>query len=405
MAKAKVKDGKKRKNMRKMIGLFGIVALFAIALAAPAPALAAEPVAISIGSYTTYVNSNVTVPIEITNASAFAGGSAKIFFNPSIVNVQEVLAEDFGTPVANISNTNGFVHVAVSRATAVGKDNYASLASIKFKGVSKGITALNIANAYLNYENYTGVIPETSNGAIDIRTPSDTDADSGSGTDPHNGDGYTDSTAGAGTAAADDSEKEEEKVFSNEPTAINIGSYTAGMDSNLTVPVEITNASAAAGGSANISFNPSIVNVEEVLPGDFGTPIANINNAVGFVYIACALPTAVGKDKAKLASVRFKGISKGVTSLGIQDATLNDEHGKLITLETTSGGEIEVRTPISPPALTPTPTPFATTNERITTPPPAPGEHDSLFIMTIIIIVACLALVGGVIIQLKRRKT
>ena len=368
-----------------------VFALIVALLAFSPPAIAASP-AISIGSYTIAVNSNVTVPIEITTASALAGGSANISFNPSVVNVQAIIAGDFGAPAANISNTNGFVHVAVSRATAVGKDN-ASLASVRFKGISEGITALNIANAYLNYENYTGFIPETSNGAIDVRTPSDADDDSDTDSDSHNGDGYAEEEKGK--------EERKEKVLSNEPTAINIGSYTVGVDSNVTVPVEITPASAVAGGSLNISFNPLFVNVEEVLPGDFGTPIANINNDAGFVYIACASPTAAGKGKAKLANVRFRGVSKGVTSLAIEDATLNDERGNLIALETTSGGEIEVRTSISPPALTPTP--FATTNESIATPPPAPGEHDSLFVITIIIVV-CVALAGGAIALYRKRK-
>ena len=396
MAKTKVKKGKKRKNMRKMIVLFGIVALFAIALAAAAPALAAEPVAISIGSYTIDVNSNVTVPVEITNAAEITGGSANISFDPSIVNVEEVVVEDFGTRVANINNTIGFVHVAVSRATAVGKVN-AKLASIRFKGIAKGITTLNIANAYLNYENNTVFVPETSNGEIDVRIPSDTDSDSGSDTYPHNGDGYTDSTAGAG-AADDDSEKEEEKVFSNEPTAINIGSYTVEAGSNVTVPVEITHASAAAGAAANITFNPLFVNVQEVLPGDFGTPIANINNDTGFVYIACASPTAVGKDKAKLASIRFRGVSKGVTSLDIQDAALNDEDGNVIALEMTSGGEIEVLY-----TLTPTPSASAVTNENASTTIPASGERSGLFVF-ITMIVACSALAGSAIALLRRRK-
>ena len=380
-----------------------ILALISV-IVALAPAIAASPI-ISVDSYTIDVNSNVTVPVVITNSSAVAGGSVEILFDPSIVNVQEVLAGDFGAPVANISNTNGSVHVAVSRATAVGKDNYASLASIKFKGVSKGITALNIANAYLNYENYTGFIPETSDGKINVRVSSDGDTDSD--TDSHNNDGHPDLTTDS--TVDDDSvkEKEEEKVSSNEPTAINIGSYSAYENSNVTVPVEITNASAAAGGSANISFNPLFVNVEEVLPGDFGTPIANINNDAGFVYIACASPTAVGKAKAKLASVRFRGVSRGFTSLAIEDATLNDEEGNIITLETIPGGEIDVRTSISTPALMPTstPTPSATANGNITAPPATlPGERIGLFVLMITIIAICIALAGGTIVLLRRRK-
>ena len=371
-----------------------ILALISV-IVALAPAIAASPI-ISIDSYTTEVSSNVTVQVKITNASAVAGGSVKITFNPAIVNVQAVTPGDFGIPTSNINNANGSLRVAASRAITIGIDE-AILANISFLGMSEGYTALNIENAILNFEEGNTTTPEASDGSIDVRTPSDTDADSDSDTDSHSGDGYADSIAGA-----TDDDLEKEKVLSNEPTAINIGSYTVGVDSNVIVPVEITHASAVAGGSANITFNPLFATAQAILPGDFGTPIANINNDAGFVYIACASPTAVGKETAKLAIVRFKGVSKGLTSLDIQDATLNDERGNIIALETTSGGEIKVRAPISPPALTPTP--FATTNENITTPPaPLPGERIGLFAL-ITVIVACLALAGGAIALLRRRK-
>ena len=404
-----MREEEKKSKSDSFVTLVIISFISGIALA-PAPALALSSI-ISIDTYTLDVNSSVTVPIEISNASAVAGGSAKISFNPSVVSVQAILAEDFGTPVANINNTNGFVYVAASRATAVGKAN-ASLASIRFKGVSKGITALNITNAYLNYENYTGFIPETSNGAIDVRTPSftdtdsdsdnytdtdsdnytdtDSDSDTDSDTDSHSGDGYADSTAGAyADTAADDPVKE--KVPSNEPTAINIDSYSVYENSNVIVPVEITHAGAVAGGSVNITFNPLFVNVEEVLPGDFGTPVANINNDAGFVHIACASPTAVGKDKARLASIRFKGVSKGLASLDIQDAALNDEDGNLITLETTSGGEIEVLYPFTPASHI--------VKENATT-TIAVREHGVL----LAIIMASLGLVVGVMVIAHLRK-
>lgn len=95
-----------------------------------------------------------------------------------------------------------------------------------------------------------------------------------------------------------------------ESTSINIGSYTTYVGSNVIVPIEITNATDVAGGSANISFDPSIVNAQEVLSGNFDMPVANINNIAGFVSIAKLTTTAVGKDTAELASIKFKGISK-----------------------------------------------------------------------------------------------
>ncbi len=142
--------------------------LFSMCLVlSPADVAALTGATINLGSYTDHVGSNVTVPVEIINATEIAGGFANISFNPSIVNVEEVLPGDFGAPASNINNTAGFVSIAKSTATAVGKDP-AELASIRFKGISKGLTTLNFTSAYLNYENGSDFIPETSDGEITV---------------------------------------------------------------------------------------------------------------------------------------------------------------------------------------------------------------------------------------------
>ncbi len=158
--------------MSKYVCLYAtLLLLFSVGLAVSLVATSgSEPATISIGSYATYAGSTVTVPVEILNATEIAGGSANISFNPSIVNVQEVLPGDFGAPTANINNTAGFVSIAKSTATAIGKDP-AELASIRFKGISKGITSLNFTSAWLNYENGTGFTPETADGNITVFAP------------------------------------------------------------------------------------------------------------------------------------------------------------------------------------------------------------------------------------------
>lgn len=290
------------KNVRTRMGYryaasthlsFLFLILLALAVS-PVGAINADSATIDIGSFTTYAGSNVTVPIEITNATEIAGGFVNISFNPSIVNVQEVLTGYFESPEANINNTNGFVRVAASRATAVGKAN-AKLASIRFKGISKGITTLNITDTDLNYENGTVFIPETSDGTINVSTP----------------------------------------------PLLSIASYSAYENSNITAPVEITNASAVTGGSVKVKFNPSIVYVQDALPGDFGNVTVNINNGTGFVYMACANATAVGKEKAILSNVVFKSLSSGTTALELCNASLNDERGNVI-LPATSNGSLSV---------------------------------------------------------------
>ena len=113
-----------------------ILALISVIVAlVPAIAIAASPI-ISIDSYAIDVNTTVIVPVEIINATEIAGGSANISFNPSIVNVEEVLPGDFGVPASNINNTAGFVSIAKSTATAVGKEN-ASLAALSSRVFQK----------------------------------------------------------------------------------------------------------------------------------------------------------------------------------------------------------------------------------------------------------------------------
>ena len=154
-------------RMRYKYTLLLILLLFSVGLhiATANPDPDHESTSINLGSYTTYVGSNVTVSVEVKNATEIAGGSVKIFFNSSAVNAQAILPGDFGTPVTNINNSTGFVYIACAAAEAVGKDT-ASLSSIVFKGISKGITALNITDAGLNYENATVFIPETADGKI-----------------------------------------------------------------------------------------------------------------------------------------------------------------------------------------------------------------------------------------------
>ncbi|MBL7117595.1 MAG: DUF3344 domain-containing protein [Candidatus Syntrophoarchaeum sp.] len=288
------------KNMRTRMGyrcasmsLLFLILLCGVSLAvSPAGAADAEPAVIDIGSFTTYVGSNVTVPVEIINATDIAGGSVNISFNPSIVNVQEALPGDFGTPIANIDNSAGFVDIASAATEAVGKEN-ASLATVRFKGIAKGLTTLNITSAYLSDETgYNISYPETFNGSINVCTP----------------------------------------------LVMNIASYDVCVGSNVTVPIEITNAADIAGGSAKIVFNASIVNVQAVTPGHFGVnTTANIDNTNGSVHVAVANATAVGIEEAVLANFSFKGLSEGFTALGIQNAILNDEDGNVIIPETSDG--------------------------------------------------------------------
>jgi len=310
----------------------------------------ATPLSVNIGYYTAYVNSNITIPIEIANASAVTGGSLKISFNPTIVNVQEVMPADFAVPIANINNEEGFVYIACAGFKAVGKDN-ASLAKVRVNALSCGLSSLNIQSESFNDENGNFLHLTISNGSINVlssTSPTSTPTHSPVPDSEPNATGSRSGSAGFYNDHGYDSTTIKESESTNEvahvPTplsgkspVVNIGSYTTYVTSNLTVPVGITNARSVAGGSAKIIFNPSIVFAQEVLPADFGIPIANINNESGFVYIACASSEAVVKDNTSLAKVRFNVLSKGITPLNIQNPILNDENGAIVIPDISNG--------------------------------------------------------------------
>lgn len=123
---------------------------------------------VSVGTFTTAVGSNVTVPVVVGNAGLIAGGSVKLVFNPAIANAAGVSSGNFpGSIVSNINNTAGFVFVAVSGTAAVGRAS-ATLANVTFTGVSAGTSSLSFASASLNYQNGTLVTPTALSGSISV---------------------------------------------------------------------------------------------------------------------------------------------------------------------------------------------------------------------------------------------
>ena len=122
-----------------------------------------------------------------------------------------------------------------------------------------------------------------------------------------------------------------------------LGTFNINMDSAVEVPVLIGNATDVAGGKVTIEYNPSIVTVDDVLPGDIiGTFNKDVNNSKGIVIISTASPTAIDKNKAILAIIRFRGIGVGESVLTIKNEYyFNDIRGNLHT-PTISNGLITI---------------------------------------------------------------
>ena len=125
---------------------------------------------ISIGTSIVAPGSDVTMPVTVGNANLVAGGEIKLVFDPTIVHVVSVSAGDLGSPTMNINNADGFVYVTTSGTSAVGKTS-ATLANIKFTGVSAGTTNLDFAVASLNSASGSLITPTVSSGSISVSGP------------------------------------------------------------------------------------------------------------------------------------------------------------------------------------------------------------------------------------------
>jgi len=127
---------------------------------------------------------------------------------------------------------------------------------------------------------------------------------------------------------------------------IKIGDYTIYLldGGEVTVPVEIWNATDVDGGEANVTFNASVVNVKAVSAGNFPNLVSHIDNTSGFVHIASAIGTAAGEDEAVLAYVVFEGLAEGETDLVISDAFVSFDAGATSIPAATEDGHITVET-------------------------------------------------------------
>jgi hypothetical protein len=301
--------------MNIRLGRCGLLAIFfasllLVALAIPALAYPAGE-QISIGSYKVQKGSVVDVAIVVTNAEGVAGGSVKVVFDKSVVEVQRVLTGDFGAPVANVRNDQGFVYVAVARPEAVRKHE-AILAVIEFKGVREGKTTLRVENAQLNDEKGNLLTPAVTNGLIEVYE-------------------------GGGAAAV-----------------VQVGSVEGRQGEALRVPITISNAMGVAGFQFTLTFDPSVAEVREVYKGSLTegfTLVRNINNKEGWVKVTASSAKGVsGSGEIAVIEVKLVGRPGSSTSLSIKDLKLNDEAGNLFEAATQDGSiKIKEVTPaISP---------------------------------------------------------
>jgi len=244
---------------------------------------------VSIGSYRVQEGLTVDVAVVVAGAEGVAGGSVKIVFDRSVVGVQRVAGGDFGAPTANIRNEEGFVYIAVSQPQAVGKRE-ATLATVEFKGLMEGKTALRIENAQLNDEKGNLLTPTVVNGVIE--------------------------------------------VYGGGVVVVRAGSVEGKQGVVVKAPITISNAAGVAGFQFTLTFDPSVFEATEVYGGDLSrgfTLVKNIDNQEGWVKAAASSASGFsGSGEIAVIEGRLIGKPGSSTPLRIQELRLNDEAGRLI---------------------------------------------------------------------------
>jgi len=291
--------------------MISLLICFMILLATPLHVLAAGEL-VSIGTYQVTVGNIVDVPVRIANAWNVAGGSVKITFDKSIAIVQEVVAGDFGPPVFNIKNEEGFVYIAVAHQTAVGKGE-AVLAVVRFKGVKEGTTTLHLEIPSLNDEKGNLITPQVTDGSLNVR-----------------------------------------REATPQPSlpVVEVGHVKGRQGSIVSIQISIANVSGMAGIQFTLTYNRSIVEVVDVSKGSFIADFLiakNINNEQGWVKVAASHATGVsGSGSVAEIKAKLVGEPGSSTDLRLEGLKLNDEKGGPITAEVKHGfveitGEVEVK--------------------------------------------------------------
>lgn len=111
---------------------------------------------------------------------------------------------------------------------------------------------------------------------------------------------------------------------------VSIRDYSARQGDYIIIDISVNGSENIAGGRIELNFNSNVVMVDSIVEGDFGQPVASINNDDGVARIAVAAPMPIGKYSSVFARVRFFCHRQGSTMLMIKFAELNDVHGNII---------------------------------------------------------------------------
>ncbi len=286
--------------------------IFIISVLLMVSILPAAAETVSVGSATVAPGGTATVAIQVSGITTdIAAATVRLTFNPAVVTVSSVSAGDLGSPAKNIDNIAGTVDITVFSTTPASAAPV-TLANVVLQGASgaaQGATSpLTLTITALTDSNGVSRVP-------------------GAG-------GITNGIATIGGA-----------VTGTVVTIQNaLGSSSISGAANGVIPVSIAakNVQNLGAATVTLTYDSSVVTVQNVSSGDMGSPVSNINNVAGTTQITTF--TLTGKNgNVTLANLELKIVgSAGATSpLTLSVSTLADANGAPMAY-TTSSGQLSV---------------------------------------------------------------
>ena len=103
------------------------------------------------------------------------------------------------------------------------------------------------------------------------------------------------------------------------------------VDTDVILHLRLEKAANVANGSFFLSFDPSVIQVKDVLQGALMAPTGfskSFDNSRGTITINSSRTPGVGADNGIAATIILRGIKPGVTTMNLSSAVLRDASGK-----------------------------------------------------------------------------
>ncbi len=322
---------------------------------------------VSVSSVQAFSSGTAVALINVSNVQNLGAVTVKLSYDPAVVIVQSVSAGTMGAPTSSINNTTGITTISILSVTGVSGDVILARVNLKAMGMVNTSSLIGIVVDALRdvngnpipftatNETFTiipgaapltadaggpysgaagstisfagsangGTLPYTSYswnfgdlGTSNLQNPSHTYSSGGTYNVVLQVQDATGATASASTTA----------TIVGGGTLISVGSANLTVNSTANISIKVENVLQLAAVALTISYNSSVVTIENVGPGFFGSPISNINNAAGTTSLSVFSVTG-GSGNLSLANITLKARSLGSTPLTLVVSSFTDANG------------------------------------------------------------------------------